>query len=65
MPPHNKCGHAPIVLCGGIHLNKKLHIDVGEGPRGKKRDTWPKVNKNQEGLSYTRDLNQEFTTSGI
>ena len=27
------CGHTPTGLCGGIHLSKKLHMHVGEGPR--------------------------------
>ena len=31
-PPHIKCGHILIGLCGGIHLRKKLHTHFGEGP---------------------------------
>jgi len=29
IPSHNKCGHAPIGLCGGIHLSKKAHTSLG------------------------------------
>ena len=31
-PPRNKCRHAPIGLCIGIHLRKKLYMHLGEGP---------------------------------
>ena len=33
VPPHNVCGHAPIAFYGAIHLRKKLHMHLGEGPR--------------------------------
>ena len=63
--PHNKCGHTPKGLCGGIHLSKELRTHAWEGPRigqvwEKKRDNWPKVNKDPEGLSYISDLNHLF-----
>ena len=29
MPAHNKCGHIPTGLCGGVHLNKKLYSYLG------------------------------------
>ena len=32
-PPNNKCGHAPIGLCGGIHPRKKLHVHLEEDPQ--------------------------------
>ena len=65
-PPHNKCGRAPTGLWGGIHLSKRLHTHVGEGPGTswvwkKKQDNWPKVNKDPEGLSYISNLNHVFT----
>lgn len=28
-PAHNKCGHTPAGLCGGVHLNKKLYSYLG------------------------------------
>ena len=59
-------GHAPTVLHGGIHLNKELCTHLGEGPRTsqvwkKKRENWPKVNKDLEGLSWMTDLNHVLT----
>ena len=50
-----------IGLCGGIHLSKKLHTHLGEGPWTrqvwiKKQDNGPKGNKDPEGLSYISDL---------
>ena len=30
MPPHNKCGHTPTGLCGGIHFSKKMCTHVGD-----------------------------------
>ena len=68
--PHNKCGHAPTGLCSGIYLYKMLNTHLGEGPRTdrsgvikkkKKKDNWPKLNKDQRGLSYIKDLNHLFT----
>ena len=51
----------PIGLWAGIHLGKKLHTYVGEGPRAgqvrkKKPDNWPKVNKDPEEMPYINDL---------
>ena len=62
---YSKCGHAPTGLCGGIHLNEKLRMHVGECPGTsqvwkKKQDNWPTVNKDLEGLSYISDLNHLF-----
>ena len=59
------CGDSPTGLCGGIHLSKKLHVHVGEGPRAgqvwkKQQDDWPKVNKDPEEPSYISDLNHLF-----
>ena len=64
--PHNKCGHSPTGLCGGIHLSKKLYTHVGVSLRTgqvwkKKQDNWPKVNKDLEELPYISDLNHLFT----
>ena len=63
---HDKCGHIPTSLCGGIHLSKKLGTHVRECPRTgqlweKKQDNWPKINKDPEKLSYVSDLNHLFT----
>ena len=62
-------GHAPTVLHGGIHLNKELCTHLGEGPRTsqvwiKKRENWPKVNKDLEELSYIVDF-KHFTTACV
>ena len=32
-PSNSKCGQAPIGLCDGIHLSKKLGMHLGEDPR--------------------------------
>jgi len=44
-----------------MHLGKKLYTHIGQDPRasqvwGKKRDNWPKVNKDREELPYLNDL---------
>lgn len=30
---HNMCGHTPFSLCAGIHLDKKMRMHIGKGPR--------------------------------
>ena len=65
-PSLSNCGHAPIGLCGGIHLTKQLHKHLGKCPWTsqacrKKQDNWPKVNKDQEGLSSITDLHYLLT----
>ena len=67
-PPQNKCGHACIGHCGGIHRSKKLQMHLGEDPWTsqvwrKKHDDWPKVNEHLEGLSYINDLRHLCNTS--
>ena len=49
-PPHNKGGHAPTGLCGGILLSKTLPMHVAEGSgisqvSRKRQGNWPKGNK--------------------
>ena len=65
--PHNKHGHVPTGLCGGIHLSKNLHSHLGEGLRTsqswrKKWDNWPNVHKDPERLSYISDVHRLFIT---
>ena len=55
-------------LWAGIHLGKKLHTHIGEGPRAgqvrkKKPDNWPKVNKDPEELPYINDLTASLLSS--
>ena len=57
----------PLGLWAGIHLGKKLHMHVGEGPRvgqvwKKKPDNRLKVNKDSEELSYINDLTASYCT---
>ena len=64
---NNKWGHAPIGLCDGIHLSKKLGMHLGEDPRTsqvwkEKGDNRSNVNKALEGLSYSRGLHHLFTS---
>ena len=55
-------------LWAGVHLGKKLHTHVGEGPRAgqvwkKKPDNWPEVNKDLEELPYINDLTDSLLCS--
>ena len=55
--PHNKCGHTPIDLCGGIRFRRKVvHASRG-GSMDQlgvtKEGNWPKVNK--DGGTVTRE----------
>ena len=65
-PPHNKCGHACIGHCGGIHRSKKLQMPLGEDPWTsqvwrEKQDDWPRVKEHLERLSYINDLRHLYT----
>ena len=63
-PSHNKCGHAPIGLCGGIHLSKKAHTSLGgsKDQSGVKKVTklLAKWKQRLEVLSYINNLNHHF-----
>ena len=63
---HNRYCQAPIGLCTGIHLGKKMCTDIGEGPGTeqmweKKWDNWPDEDKDPEELSKYKWFNHLFT----
>ena len=58
---HNRYCEAPIGLCTGIYLGKKMCTDIGEGPGTeqmweKKWGNWPDEDKDPEELSLYEDL---------